>query len=118
MDQTERLREQLLDLLRGGHAHLNFDAAVAGLPPALRGARPAGLPHTPWRLLEHMRLGQWDILRFSVDPHHVSPEFPGGYWPTGDAPPDAGAWDRTVEAFRADLKALMVLVADPTTDLF
>jgi hypothetical protein len=112
------LRAHLLDLLGGGHAHLDFDKATAGLPVKLRGARPPGLSHTPWRLVEHMRIAQWDILRFSVDPHHTSPEFPDGYWPKTDAPPDAGAWNRSIASFRADLKAMMDLVANPKTDLF
>jgi hypothetical protein len=64
-----------------------------------------------------MRLAQWDILEFSRNPRHVSPEFPAGYWPKGDAPPDAGAWDRSAAAFQADLKAMQDLVADPATDL-
>lgn len=118
MDDQAKLREHLLELLGGSHAHLDFDTSVADLPEALRGAKPPGLPHTPWRLVEHMRIAQGDILRFSVDPHHVSPEFPAGYWPSGDAPPDPSSWDRAVEAFRADLKAMMDLVADPAVDLF
>jgi hypothetical protein len=118
MDKDKALREHLLYLLRGGGAHLDFEAAVAGLPAALRGARPAGVPHTPWRLLEHLRIAQWDILEFCRNPRHVSPPFPDGYWPQGEAPPDPGAWDRSVAAFRADLKALQDLVADPATDLF
>jgi hypothetical protein len=112
------LREHLLDLLGGGHAHLDFDKATAGLPVKFRGARPPGLPHTPWRLVEHMRIAQWDILRFTVDPHHTSPEFPDGYWPKTDAPPDARAWNRSITSFRTDLKAMMDLVANPKTDLF
>jgi hypothetical protein len=118
MDDQAKLRQHLLDLLGGGHAHLDFDAAVADLPAALRGAKPPGLPHSPWRLVEHMRIAQGDILRFSVDRHHVSPEFPDGYWPAGDAPPEPTAWDRSVEAFRADLKAMIDLVADPAVDLY
>src|SRR4029077_17688463 len=97
---------------------LDFEKAFAGLPPQLRGKRPAEIPHTPWRLLEHLRIAQWDILRFSRDPRHVSPPFPDGYWPEGDGPPDAGAWERSVAAFRADLRAVQELVADPATDLF
>jgi hypothetical protein len=112
------LREHLLYLLRGGGAHLDFEKAVAGLPAGLRGAKPPGQPHTPWRLLEHLRIAQWDILEFSRNSRHVSPPFPAGYWPEGDAPPDAGAWDRSVAAFRADLQAVQDLVADPATDLF
>jgi hypothetical protein len=112
------LREHLLELLRAGHAHLDFEKAIAGLPAKLRGAKPPGLPHTPWRLLEHMRIAQWDILRFSIDPKHNSPEFPDGYWPEGDAPPDANAWEHSVAAFRADLRAMMDLVSNSDTDLF
>ena len=117
-DQAAALREHLLYLLRGGGAHLDFEKAVAGLPAELRGAKVPGLPHTPWRLLEHMRIAQRDILEFSRNPRHVSPTFPEGYWPRGDAPPDADSWDRSVAAFRADLRAMQDLVADPATDLF
>jgi DinB superfamily len=118
MDKDKALREHLLYLLRGGGAHLNFDAAVADLPAELRGAKVPGVPHTPWRLLEHLRIAQWDILEFSRNPRHVSPPFPDGYWPDGDAPPDPGAWDRSVAAFRADLRVMQDLIADPATDLF
>jgi DinB superfamily len=117
-DNLRGLREHLLELLRGGQAHPDFEAAIADVPPDLRGAKPPGLPHTPWRLLEHMRIAQWDILRFSTDPDHISPDFPSGYWPEGDAPPDPSAWDRSVEAFRSDLQAMKDLVADPSTELF
>jgi hypothetical protein len=112
------LRDHLLYLLRGGGAHLSFDDAIAGLPVKLRGAKVDGVPHTPWRLLEHLRICQWDILEFSRNAGHVSPDFPDGYWPKTDGPPDPGAWDRSVEAFRADLKAMSDLVVDPKTDLF
>ena len=117
-DQMASLRKHVVYLLKGGGAHLDFDRAVADLPAKLRGAKAAGVPHTPWRLVEHMRIAQWDILEFSRNPKHVSPTFPDGYWPQGDAPPDAGAWDRSVAAFRADLAAMCALVADPATDLF
>jgi len=111
------LRQHLLELLRGGNAHLNFEEALAGLPPTLRGARPHGLPYSPWRLLEHMRIAQWDILEFSRNPKHVSPEFPAGYWPESDAPPDDKAWQKSIRQFRADLKAMQDLVEDPAIDL-
>jgi len=111
------LRQHLLELLRGGNAHLNFEEALAGLPPNLRGERPHGLPYSPWRLLEHMRIAQWDILEFSRNPKHASPEWPGGYWPESDAPPDDKAWQKSIRQFRADLKAMQDLVEDPAIDL-
>jgi hypothetical protein len=116
-DPHRPLRERLLYLLRGGGAHLPFDKAVAGIPPELRGRTAPPVPHSPWRLLEHLRIAQWDILEFSRNPGHASPPWPDGYWPRGDAPPDL-AWDRAVSAFQADLAAMCALVADPSTDLF
>ena len=117
-DQTARLREHLLYLLKGGGAHLNFDKAIANLPAELRGAKPPGVPHTPWRLLEHLRIAQWDILEFTRNPRHISPPWPEGYWPKTEAPPNAASWNNSLRSFRADLKAMATLVADKKTDLF
>jgi hypothetical protein len=111
------LRDYLLELLRGGSAHVTFDRAVAGLPAKLRGGKPVGQPHTPWRLVEHMRIAQWDILEFTRNPRHVSPEWPDGYWPKGDAPPGAKAWSDSLRSYRADLKAMQKIIADKNTDL-
>jgi hypothetical protein len=118
MQNCQALREHLLELLRGGHAHLDFQKATANLPLELRGAKPLRLPFTPWRLIEHMRIAQWDILQFSTHPNHVSPDFPEGYWPKGDGPPDSQSWDQSIVAFQSDLKTMMGLIADPKTDLF
>ncbi len=112
------LRQHLLDLLQGGNAHIHFDAALAGLPAAKRGVRPEGAAHSPWEVLEHLRIVQWDILEFSRDPKHVSPEWPEGYWPEGPEPPDPEAWDRAAADFRQDLAAFQEMVADPAGDLF
>ena len=112
------LRKQIVDLLRRGGAHLGPDEALADLPARLYGSKPPGAAHTPWQLLEHLRIAQWDILEFSRNPKHVSPEFPQGYWPPAESPPDAGAWERSLAAFKADLEALCALVADPGNDLF
>ncbi len=116
-DRDASLRQHLLNLLTGGHAHADFETAIRNIPPALRGKRPKGAAHSPWEVLEHMRIAQWDILEFSRDPRHNSPDWPGGYWPATPAPPDEKAWDKSVRAFRRDLKAMCELVADPSTDL-
>src|SRR5262249_6256419 len=117
-DPHKPLREHLLYLLQGGGAHLSFDQAIADIPAELRGKTVPRVPHSPWRLLEHMRIAQWDILEFSRNSKHVSPSWPADYWPQGDAPPDEQSWDRSIERFRADLEAMKALVADPATDLF
>jgi hypothetical protein len=112
------LREHLVSLLTGGNAHATFDAAVKNLPVALRGKRPKGAEHSPWEILEHLRIAQWDILDFSHNPQYRHLAWPEGYWPKTAAPPDAKAWDKSVRAFRKDLKAMCALVEDSSTDLF
>jgi len=114
----QSLRQHLLELLDGGHAHANFDNVVADFPAKLRGERPAGLPHSAWMLVDHMRITQWDILDFSRNPNYVTPKWPEDYWPANPAPPNAAAWDKNVKAFRDDLDAMKKLVSDPKTDLF
>jgi hypothetical protein len=115
--KDDLMREQLIELVRGGGAHLTFEAAVADLAPQLRGAKPPGQPHTPWRLVEHLRIAQWDILEFSRNPRHVSPKWPDGYWPKGDAPPTPAAWDKSLNQFRDDNQAIQDLVSDRSIDL-
>ena len=105
-------------LLKGGGAHVGFDAAVARLPTSLRGARHPGTPYTAWEILEHMRIAQWDILEFSRNPKHVSPAWPAGYWPRSKAPSNARAWAQSVKACKADLRAMVTLVENPRTNLF
>ena len=95
-DPHRTLRDHVRNLLAGGHAHLPFKDAVVDWPRALRGAKPSGQPFTPWRLLEHIRITQWDIVEFTKSARHVSPEWPAGYWPSTDEPPDDAAWDKSV----------------------
>ena len=114
----DSLRTHVLYLLRGGGAHLSFDDFVGSFPADLCNRHIEGLPYTPWQVLEHMRLAQWDILEFSRDPNHVSPEFPKGYWPGKDDLGTATSWQKTVDDFRNDLKEMEALVQDPSTDLY
>lgn len=112
------LRQHIVSLLNSGDAHANFDAAVKDIPPALRSKKPDGAEHSPWQVLEHLRIALWDILEFARNAQHQSPEFPQGYWPSTQSPPDEKAWDKSASSFRADLEALIKLVSDEKTDLF
>ena len=117
-DSHASLRQHLVELLTGGHAHATFEDAIKGLPLKLHGAKPANFPHSAWMILEHLRIAQWDILEFSRNAKHESPKWPEGYWPKTDAPPTASAWTKSVEQFQSDLKAMQELVKNPKTDLF
>jgi hypothetical protein len=112
------LRQHLIKLLKEGEAHAHFDAAVRGMPAELRGKLPKGAEHSPWQVLEHLRIAQWDILEFARNPKHKSPDFPSGYWPEKPEPPNEKAWEKSADAFRADLQTLCDLVSDESTDLY
>src|SRR5712691_10388582 len=115
---SDPVREQVLALLEGGNAHVSLDKVVKDFPAKLRGVKPSGAPHTAWQLLEHMRIAQWDILEFSRNSKHVSPQFPGGYWPETEKPPNEDAWKKSIASFEKDLKAMQKLIEDPKTDLY
>ena len=116
--ESAALRILLVDALRGHQAHIDFDSAVEDFPVEARGSKPPNSPHTAWQLLEHMRIAQHDILEFSRDPNHESPDWPEGYWPKTAAPPNHHAWDETVKAFRRDAQAFKKLIEDPQSNLF
>ena len=116
--QTENsLKKDLLALLTGADAHASFDDAIKNLPPELRGQRPANAPHSPWEFLEHLRIAQWDIVEYALNPKHKSPDFPSGYWPKSPEPPDAKAWEKSVESFRKYHKKLVATIEDSSADL-
>lgn len=118
MKNDKALRRHLLYLLTDGGAHLQFDQAVKDMPFALQGERPKGGEHSPWELLEHLRIALWDILEFSRNPKHVSPAWPAGYWPATSAPPDNRAWNKGAAEFRKLIKGMVALVEDDAVELF
>jgi len=115
--ETISLRKHLAELLRMKGAHISLHDAASGFPPALRGVKPPGAPHTAWQLLEHMRLAQEDILDFSRNPKYKEKTFPDDYWPATEAPPSEQAWDKSIEIFEEDLKQMQELIAETKHDL-
>ncbi|HEY3769436.1 MAG TPA: DinB family protein [Candidatus Angelobacter sp.] len=118
MKKPDPLRQHLLNLLTKAEAHVDLESSIQGFPTKLRGLKPEGAPHTPWQLLEHIRIAQWDILEFCKSGKHKSPKWPDEYWPTTDAPPNTQAWSKSVKQILADLKSMAALVSNPKKDLF
>jgi hypothetical protein len=112
------LRRQLVLLLRGTQAHMSFDDAVADFPAWAINERAPNVSYTPWHIVEHLRITQWDILRYIEDPtQHVSPDWPVGYWPAPDEETDDDGFRATVDSFRADLRSLEGIALDDDRDL-
>ncbi len=118
MDHDKQLRQQLAKVIDWHEAHADFATAVADFPAELRGRVPRGLPYSAWQLLEHIRIALWDIVEFSRNAKHESPEWPVGYWPEAAAPPSAAAWEQSVQSVHDYLEAMRKLIADPNQDLF
>lgn len=118
MALDEPLRKHLTKLLDWEDAHVGFEAVVEGVDADLRGVAPHGMPHSPWQLLEHLRLTQQDILDFCRNPAYSERAWPEDYWPSSAGPPTAAAWDESVAVFRREREELKQLAADPALDLF
>ncbi len=127
-DSLSQLRHHLLNLLNKGEAHVDLKTTLEEFPAYLRERKPDGAPHTPWQLMEHMRIAQWDILQFCLDPAHVSPPWPQGYWPplqpavrdrrAGDSERNDKKWEKTLQEFVADLSSVCRLAEDTDRNLF
>jgi hypothetical protein len=118
MSNETALRQHVVDLLTSKGAHADFEAAIKDLPAALRGQRPKGAEHSPWEILEHLRIAQWDILDFSVNPNYEARAWPAEYWPKSQGPSGDAEWNQSVLSFLEDRERLCALVADESTDLF
>jgi hypothetical protein len=114
---NEEARVRLVAALQGKGAHLTFEEAVNGFPHRLFNTKPPHVPYTFWHQLEHIRITQWDMLRYIVDPKHVSPDWPKGYWPAQDAVTDREGWEATIGAYLADRGSLIDVVKEPQTNL-
>jgi hypothetical protein len=117
MKKADPISQHISNLLTKAEAHIDLREALKDFPKDLRGSKPESGPHTPWQLLEHIRIAQWDILEFSRSAKHKSPKWPEEYWPETEAPLNDKAWDKSVKQVLADLEAMRELVADPKRDL-
>jgi hypothetical protein len=117
-DNDASLREQLVQLLRGGNAHVDVVSALKDFPPKLYGARPENAPHSAWELLEHMRFALRDIWDFSTNDKYVEKKFPDDYWPETAEPPSKAAWEKSVRALKEDLEAFEELIRNPDSNLY
>src|SRR5438046_2214422 len=112
----KNLRNNLVELLRGGHAHTTIEKALEGINNKNRNIIPKGMDHSVWEILEHMRIAQEDILRYTLDPNWNSPEFPDGYWPANREQMIEADWSRSISRFLADLEETIRLVENTSID--
>jgi hypothetical protein len=118
MNSEKILREEIIQLLQGGNAHHSIKDLVDSFPMEFINDKIPGINYTPWQLIEHIRITQWDILEFVLNPDHLSPEWPEGYWPAKSLKADEKMWEETVSGFFKDLNSIIKIAEDKTSDLF
>ncbi len=118
MPKDAELRDHLVRLLTAPWAHITAEAALDGIPAEHRGAKLHGHVHTIWQLVEHLRICQDDLVKYSQSADHESPQFPDGYWPSEEVPPSEAAWAASLAGFSEGLQRMVTLVQDPACDLF
>ncbi len=115
--EYKELRAELLALLNGGNAHMTLEEAAAEFPSARINEIFPGGTYSSWHLLEHMRIGQSDILDFIRNENYKEMEWPRDYWPARNKTATKREWDETIARFNADSDELKKIVSDPRTDL-
>jgi hypothetical protein len=116
MSENSAIRTHVLELLDGKSAHIDLESAIKDFPVERINDKPAGSSHSAWQLLEHIRIAQWDILDFSVNPNYKEMKWPDDYWPKDEGTSDK--WKASVKQTLDDLQSMRDLVADDETDLF
>lgn len=115
---TDAWKEIVARSLDWEEAHLGLDSAVKDLPRELRVRRPAGLPHSPWELIEHIRIAQHDLLDFCRNSNYKHAlNWPDDYWPKAGAEPSDTEWEKSISALRSDRDALKQFLLEPGRDL-
>ena len=118
MPSDELIRNHLVWLLQGGDAHMTFMETISGFPLDRRGELFPNGSYSAWALLEHLRITQWDILDFITNSDYKNLQWPKEYWPAQDKQATTEDWHTTIAKFEKDMKALVSIVEDPTTDLY
>jgi hypothetical protein len=117
MKDDQVIRQQIVQLLDGRNAHYTFDDAIEQFPMEHINTRPPDVPYTPWHIIEHLRISQWDILEFMRDPDHVSPNWPEGYWPSPEATTDEEQWQESIDQFHTDMESIKELAMNSEIEL-
>ncbi len=117
-DPDVEIREHLVSFLKGGRAHATFKEVMKDFPLDRINDTAPNSDYTPYRLLEHMRITQWDILDFIRNPKYKYIKWPDDYWPKAGKKATESEWKKSIQSFQKDLQSLIQLVKDPDTELY
>lgn len=110
MGSDKTVRSLLLEQLEGRNAHVDFKQAVQGLTFKQAGIRVEGVPHTIWELIEHIRIGQDDIIEFCNNPDYEALDWPDDYWPEESKPESQEQFEKSIQAVQEGIEEMGELI--------
>lgn len=118
LDQSEQhvLKTHLIESLSGEKAHITFDRVIEDFPLDAINKKVERIPHSPYDLVEHMRLAQADIIDFVRNPDYREMKWPDDYWPNSEG--SADDWNRSIQNFLKDRDELIHMIEDQSVSLF
>ena len=114
---NKNFRDNLIELIKGGSAHLTFEEAIKNVNPEVRNFQPDSNLHSIYEEMEHMRIAQEDIYRYTIEKGWVSPSWPEGYWPDKKDEISDEEWNSTIHRFNKDLEGIIQLIRNEELDL-
>lgn len=100
------LRKMMSRVLSGKDAHVVNATVLEGLDWKLAGARPDGVPHSVFQLVNHMIYWQEWVRRWLDGKRPKVPKHAAGGWPGGVSPANRREWEQAVRRFRNSLNGL------------
>jgi uncharacterized damage-inducible protein DinB len=98
--------ETIANALSGKGAHAATMNLFAGLDWKVAGARPKGVPHSIFQLLNHISYWQDWVVKWLDGEDPPLPKHASGSWPGVAGPASAADWQRAVRRFRSGLEGL------------
>jgi uncharacterized damage-inducible protein DinB len=92
--------------LAGKSAHVETATIFDGLDWKVAGARPAGVPHSLFQLLNHMIYWQEWVVRWLDGKKPRPPKHADGGWPGSVSPATRKEWEQTIRRFHRTLRIL------------
>jgi hypothetical protein len=85
--------------------------------PEIRNFQPDSNLHSVYEEMEHMRIAQEDIYRYTIEKGWISPAWPEGYWPDKKDDISDEEWKSTIDRFNNDLEGIIQLIRNEELDL-
>ncbi len=104
MQDASVCQKTILNGLQGKGAHTSARNILEGITWKLTGEKPADLPHSIWKILNHLIYWQNFLLQILNGENPTSPLHAEDSWPGQDSPESEDEWTTAVETFLTGIR--------------